>query len=165
MLTGAGTAGQDRPAGRTGAHSAGAGAADAASTVGPATVPPGVVEEVLGAIGDIVRRNLRLAVTVTVDDAGTAWTAHLVRDDDGRLAITRLEPRTFSTISTVTPPVWPRPERENRERENRERENRERENRERENRERENPERTASRLAELIRRDPSLLDPPPEPPR
>jgi hypothetical protein len=75
---------------------------------------------------------------VTVDDSGTAWTAHLVRDDDGGLSVTRMEPRTFSTIGSQ--PVWPPTGRES-------------------------PERTASRLAELIRRDPSLLDPPREPPR
>jgi hypothetical protein len=141
---------------------------------------PAVVEEVLEAIGEIVLRHRQLAVTVTVDDSGTAWTAHLVFGEDGGLSITRMEPRTFSTLSggprparlapsasssapsspapsSLAPsspapssassspspgsPSSPPPD------------------------DPEASERTASRLAELIRRDPSLLDPPRDLPR
>jgi hypothetical protein len=128
---------------------------------------PPVVEEVLAAIGEIVLRHRQLAVTVTVDDSGTAWTAHLVFGEDGGLSVTRMEPRTFSTLSSgprparsapstptspapastptspapASTPASPAPD------------------------DPEASERTASRLAELIRRDPSLLDPPRDLPR
>jgi hypothetical protein len=161
------------PPGGPGPPAAGTGTSTGSPT-GLTTAPapgeprtPAVVEEVLGAIGEIVLRHRQLAVTVTVDDSGTAWTAHLVFGEGGGLSVTRMEPRTFSTLSggprparlapstptspapPSTPtspapqstPTSPAPD------------------------DPEASDRTASRLAELIRRDPSLLDPPRDLPR
>jgi hypothetical protein len=109
----------------------------------PAPTPGPAVEEMINAIGEIVRRHPQLTVAVTIAEAGTSWTAELVGRENAEPAVTRLEYETSTNgvapAPQVRPPTLPgRPESA------------------------ESAERTTARLAELIRQDPSLLDPPDE---
>jgi len=112
-------------------------------------VPGPAVDEAVAAVGEVVRRYPRTAIVVTVRDQGTFWTAHLAIGADGQVEVTRAEPRDAGEAPQPTKPVAAEsgigpvgrgmspPSGET-------------------------PERAASRLADLIRRDPSLLDPPDE---
>lgn len=132
-----------------------------AAVPGPAMrgpVLPRVVEDSVAAVAEVVRRYPGAMIMITVEDAGAAWTAQVIGDNEGRATVSRLESRAVSANGGAQSPQWPgntgrsaeaiqpmpvprpvvlsRPD--------------------------DAPERTASRLAELVRRDPSLLEPPGE---
>jgi hypothetical protein len=123
----------------------------------PPPTPGPAVAEAIDALGDIVRRHPGVVVTVTVREVDLAWTTEVAWGIDGRPAVTppelsvtppelRVMPPEPSEASpawgsgTGAPPnLWPDTEDTDR------------------------SDRTAARLADLIRHDPSLLDPPGEP--
>jgi hypothetical protein len=112
--------------------------------------PERIVDEVVQAISDVVgQHHNSLTVTVTVDDSGSLATVRIVRRD-GRLEVTRLQPQPVAappppppTPPAPPPPRAPAPPPQHSWRPA----------------PADSLEQAAARLAELVRQDPSLLEP------
>jgi hypothetical protein len=117
--------------------------------------PVRLVDEVVDAVGDVVRHHDTATVTVTVDDGGNLSTVRIVQRG-GQLEVTHLRPQAPpSAPAPPSPPVMPAPPAEPRR-------NGDAVPRairpEWRSRDAETLDQTAARLAELIRQNPSLLD-------
>jgi len=125
--------------------------------------PVHIVDEVVGAVSDVVRQHDAVTVTVTVDDGGNLSTVRIVQRG-GQLEITHLQQQAPPPPPALTvppaPPAEPRlpvpaaPPAEPRRNGDAPRAIRP----EWRSRDAETLDQTAARLAELIRQDPSLLD-------
>jgi hypothetical protein len=123
--------------------------------------PVHIVDEVVGAVSDVVRQHDAVTVTVTVDDGGNLSTVRIVHHG-GQLEITHLQqqappPPPALPVAAAPPaalPVPAAPPAEPRRNGDMPRAIRP----EWRSRDSETLDQTAARLAELIRQDPSLLD-------
>lgn len=138
----------------------GGAAAQQAGQVSAEPAPPAptrAVEDVVNAIADAMRRHAGTAVGVTIEDETSSWTVHIVPGEDGQPVITRLHANHIQPAGAAgSAGQWPVEGDASAEPAHQAQQSRSVE----QPRPGERRERTASRLAALVRRDPSLLDPP-----